>query len=85
MRRKRSVSMLERRLSRSGFRGTRKQRREDAIHKDPTGALRVADLPTCLTGMEACCGAHHLGAAPAGQEHSVRLVPVIRTSFGEIQ
>lgn len=67
--------MLEKRLSRSGFRGTRKHRREDAIHKDPTGALRAADLPTCLGSIEACCGAHHLGAAPAAQEHSVRLVP----------
>lgn len=65
--------MLERRLSRNRFRGTRKHRRENAIHKDPAGALRAADLPTCLGSMEACCGAHHL--APAGQGYSVRLVP----------
>ena len=31
--------------------------------------------PSCLIGMEACCGAHFLGAALAAQEHEVRLVP----------
>jgi transposase len=25
----------------------------------------AANLPTCLIGMEACCGAHHLGAVVA--------------------
>jgi transposase len=24
---------------------------------------QLANTPTCLIGMEACCGAHHLGAA----------------------
>lgn len=31
--------------------------------------------PSCLIGMEACCGAHFLGAALAAQGHEVRLVP----------
>jgi transposase len=29
----------------------------------------TANLPTCLIGMEACCGAHYLGRALAGQGH----------------
>jgi transposase len=35
----------------------------------------AANLPICLVGMEACCGAHHLGAALAAQGHQVRLMP----------
>ena len=31
--------------------------------------------PSCLIGMEACCGAHFLGAALAAQGHEVRVVP----------
>lgn len=37
--------------------------------------LRTANMPPCLIGMEACCGAHHLGRALAGQGHEVRLTP----------
>jgi len=35
----------------------------------------TANLPTCLIGMEACCGAHFLGRALAAQGHRVRLIP----------
>jgi len=36
--------------------------------------LHTANLPACLIGMEACCGAHHLGRALAAQGHQVRLM-----------
>jgi transposase len=35
----------------------------------------LANLPPCLVGMEACCGAHHLGRILVGQGHDVRLIP----------
>jgi transposase len=35
----------------------------------------TANLHTCLIGMEACCGAHHLGRSLADQGHRVRLIP----------
>jgi len=35
----------------------------------------LANTPVCLVGMEACCGAHHLGAGLAAQGHQVRLIP----------
>jgi len=31
-------------------------------------------LPPCVVGMEACCGAHHLGRVFAGHGHDVRLM-----------
>jgi transposase len=31
----------------------------------------VAKLPSCIVGMEACCGAHHLGRLFAAQGHDV--------------
>ena len=34
----------------------------------------VAKLPACLVGMEACCGAHHLGRLFAIQGHNIRLM-----------
>lgn len=36
--------------------------------------LHTANMPACLIGMEACCGAHYLGRALAGQGHEVRLM-----------
>ena len=36
---------------------------------------QFVNAPGCLIGMEACCGAHHLGAALAAQGHEVRLIP----------
>lgn len=36
---------------------------------------QFANTPPCMIGMEACCGAHHLGAALAAQGHQVRLIP----------
>jgi transposase len=35
----------------------------------------TANMPSCLLGMEACCGAHYLGRALAAQGHQVRLMP----------
>src|SRR5271165_5691533 len=35
----------------------------------------TARIRPCLIGMEACCGAHFLGAALAAQGHAVRLMP----------
>jgi hypothetical protein len=35
----------------------------------------LANLPPCLVGMEACCGAHHLGRILVEQGHDVRLIP----------
>ena len=35
----------------------------------------IATLPPCLIGMEACCGAHHVGRAFLTYGHDVRLMP----------
>jgi transposase len=35
----------------------------------------IATLPPCLIGMEACCGAHHMGRAFLTYGHEVRLMP----------
>jgi transposase len=35
----------------------------------------TANLPTCLIGMEACCGAHFLGTSLQQQGHQIRLIP----------
>lgn len=35
----------------------------------------TVNLPSSLIGMEACSGAHFLGAALRGQGHDVRLIP----------
>jgi transposase len=35
----------------------------------------MVTLPPCVIGMEACCGAHHLGRAFQEQGHDVRLMP----------
>lgn len=34
----------------------------------------ASKLPPCIVGMEACCGAHHLGRVFVGQGHEVRLM-----------
>jgi len=39
-----------------------------------TIAAFTAKLPPCVIGMEACCGAHHLGRHLAAQGHEVRLM-----------
>jgi transposase len=36
---------------------------------------RLANMPPCLIGMEACAGAHHLGRQLAALGHDVRLIP----------
>ena len=36
---------------------------------------QTGNLPTCVIGMEACCGAHHLGRELEAQGHTVRLMP----------
>src|SRR5579864_6608799 len=58
------------------------------IGLDPRGAIvlrqkwsrsqieaRVANLPPCLIGMEACVGAHHLSRKLQSQGHDARLMP----------
>jgi transposase len=37
--------------------------------------VRLANLPICLIGMEACVGAHHLGRQLKEMGHDVRLMP----------
>ena len=36
---------------------------------------RLANIPPCLIGMEACAGAHHMGRKLAALGHDVRLMP----------
>jgi transposase len=36
---------------------------------------QTGNLPKCVIGMEACCGAHHLGRGLEAQGHTVRLMP----------
>jgi transposase len=36
---------------------------------------RLANLPRCLIGMEACSGSHHIGRQLEGLGHDVRLIP----------
>lgn len=38
-------------------------------------AIRFANLPPCLIGMEACVGAHHLSRRLLGLGHDVRMMP----------
>jgi transposase len=36
---------------------------------------RFANMPSCLIGMEACVGAHHLSRKLRGFGHNARLMP----------
>ena len=36
---------------------------------------RLANIPPCLIGMEACAGAHHIGRQLRALGHVVRLIP----------
>lgn len=36
---------------------------------------QTVNMPACLIGMEACCGAHHLGRSLEAQGHTARLMP----------
>jgi transposase len=36
---------------------------------------RLANIPRCLMGMEACSGSHHIGRQLAALGHDVRLIP----------
>ncbi len=38
-------------------------------------AHRLANIPPCLIGMEACAGAHHIGRQLQTLGHDVRLIP----------
>jgi transposase len=38
-------------------------------------ARRLANVPRCLVGMEACSGAHHIGRQLEALGHDVRLMP----------
>lgn len=44
------------------------------LRRDRIAAF-TAPLPACTIGLEACCGAHHLGRRLAAQGHRVRLMP----------
>jgi transposase len=37
--------------------------------------VQTANMAACVIGMEACCGAHHLGRALEAQGHAPRLMP----------
>lgn len=37
--------------------------------------VQTANMAACVIGMEACCGAHHLGRALQAQGHTARLMP----------
>jgi transposase len=37
--------------------------------------VRLANMPRCLVGMEACVGAHHLSRQLLALVHAVKLVP----------
>src|SRR5437773_3748447 len=58
------------------------------VHLDSRGAIalrqkwsrgqvevRLANMPPCLIGLEACCGAHHLSRKLKALGHDVRLMP----------
>ena len=36
---------------------------------------RLANIPPCLIGMEACAGSHHIGRQLQALGHDVRLIP----------
>src|ERR1700758_3172690 len=36
---------------------------------------RLANIPGCIMGMEACSGAHHIGRRLTGLGHDARLIP----------
>ncbi len=44
------------------------------VKRDRLSVL-TGNMAACLIGMEACCGAHHLGRALEAQGHRVRLMP----------
>jgi transposase len=46
---------------------------------------RLANMPSCLIGMEACVGTHHLSRKLQSQGHDARLMPAkeIRPSIFE--
>ena len=42
---------------------------------DASGAVVMRrKVPPCVVGMEACCGAHHLGRVLAAHGHDIRLM-----------
>jgi len=43
------------------------------LHRD-TVVEFCSKYPACVVAMEACCGAHHIGRALAGQGHEIRLM-----------
>ena len=40
-------------------------------------AVRFANLPRCLVGMEACVGSHHLSRRLQALGHDVRIMPAL--------
>ena len=57
-----------------GLDGTGRIALRRRVKRDRLSAL-TGNMPACLIGMEACCGAHHLGRALEAQGHRVRLMP----------
>ena len=57
-----------------GLDGTGRIALRRRVKRDRLSAL-TGNMPACLIGMEACCGAHHLGRALEAQGHKVRLMP----------
>ena len=54
----------------------------DGVARQAGGVSRR--VPPCVVGMEACCGAHHLGRVFAAQGHEVRLMaPGVRPAVRE--
>ena len=56
-------------LDEDGRIGLRRRVRRDRL------LAQTVNMPACLIGMEARCGAHHLGRALDAQRHAVRLMP----------
>ena len=55
----------------------RQARRDRAAHEGVSWPSRgrLANMPRCLVGMEACAGAHHIGRQLEALGHDVRLIP----------
>jgi hypothetical protein len=79
---------LGRRLNRSRQSGRPRQEHIHLVGLDKRGAIvlqqkvsrgqlerRLANIPRCLIGMEACSGSHHIGRQLAALGHDVRLIP----------
>src|ERR1700674_5454439 len=62
-------------VPRRGPRCARRHRAAAKVVAWPSGSARLANIPPCLIGMEACVGAHHLSRKLASLGHAARLMP----------